>query len=298
LPFTSRIQWHEALFLALGGVLTLVLAVQHGLTQGATLAVAATTAGYAGVMQLSEKGSRARLLSSAVVTWLLYVGSSGIIEVLRLPLHSGQILAWDIQFFGATPAVAWQSALSRWIVEVLSAAYLSYQVYVHWAFFSAWCLPTAQRLAFMQCVFTTFVVGFSAYFLFPAATPGVAFPDLFAASLDGGTITRFNEMLNARIAARYDAFPSMHVLATVTLLSWDFRNYRARFWMMLLPALLMAVGTLALRLHYFTDLLASAALFVVLQSWFRLRTASQAGIALDGMLECPTSQTVRESNDV
>jgi hypothetical protein len=271
--FTTRIQVHEALFLALGSVLAVVLMVGHGLVQEVTLGVAASTVGYAGVLFLSRKGSRARLVASAAVTWLLYVGSSRMVEALQLPLHSAQLLAWDAWLLGATPAVAWQSALLPWMVEVLSAAYLSYQVYVHWAFLSAWCLSVERRREFMRCVFTTFMVGFTVYFLFPAATPASAFPELFAAPVQGGAITGFNEMLNARIAARYDAFPSMHVLATLTLLAWDFQNHRVRFWLMLLPALLMVVGTLYLRLHYLTDLVTSVALFAVLQSCFRLRTS-------------------------
>lgn len=273
--FTSRIQAHEAFFLVLGSVLAVVLMVYHGLVQEVTLGVAASTVGYAGVLFLSRKGSRVRLVASAVVTWLLYVGSSAIIEALRLPLHSAQLLAWDAWLLGATPAVAWQGVLLPWMVEVLSVAYLSYQVYVHWAFLSAWCLSTELRREFMRCVFTTFAVGFSVYFLFPAATPAMAFPELFTASTQGGAITSFNEMLNARIAARYDAFPSMHVLVTLTLLAWDFQNHRVRFWLMLLPALFMAIGTLYLRLHYLTDLVASVALFAVLQSCFRLRTTLQ-----------------------
>ncbi|RBP48005.1 PAP2 superfamily protein [Roseimicrobium gellanilyticum] len=268
-------QVHEALFLALGLILLLALTVHCGVARDSTLVAAAATAGYASVLFLSQKGSRTRLLACAMVTWLLYVGSSDIIEALQLPVHSAQILAWDTWLLGGTPSVSWQGALSPWMVGVLSAAYLSYQVYVHWAFLSAWRLSTAERMEFTRCVFTTFVVGFSGYFLFPAATPAAAFPELFAAPLGGGAVTAFNEMLNGSIAARYDAFPSMHVLATATLLAWDFRFYRARFWVMLLPALLMAVGTLYLRLHYFADLLASGMLFVVLQWCFRLKAASQ-----------------------
>lgn len=271
----ARMQVHEALFLALGSVLTFALAMAPRVAWEMILGVAATMVGYAGVLWISRKGSRARLLASAVITWLLYVGSSGVIEALQTPLHSARILAWDTWFLGATPAVAWEGALDPWAVEVLSASYLSYQVYVHWAFLSAWWVGTARRVEFTRCVFTTFAVGFSGYFLFPAETPARAFPELFAAPVQGGVITAFNEMLNGSMAARYDAFPSMHVLITMTLLAWDFQHYRARFWVMLGPALLMSLGTLYLRLHYFTDIAASIMLFVLLQSCFRLRAALQ-----------------------
>jgi membrane-associated phospholipid phosphatase len=168
----------------------------------------------------------------------------------------------------------WQGRLAPWIGDALSAAYLSYQVYVHWAFISAWFLSTPQRMQFARGVFTTFAVGFTCYFLLPAETPQVAFPQIFDAPQQGGLIMTLNEMLNSRMAARYDAFPSMHVLVTMTLLAWDWGHYRVRFWIMLLPAVLMAVGTLYLRLHYLTDLMASAALFIALQYGFRLGARS------------------------
>lgn len=271
----SHLQVHEALFLVLGIVLTFSLSVHHGVARGVTLSVTAATVTYAGIMLLSQKGARARLVASAMVTWLLYVGSSEIIEALHLPVRSARVLAWDTWLLGGTPAVSWQGTWAPWMADVFSAAYLNYQVYIHWAFLSAWCISAAQRLEFMRWVFTTFVVGFSGYFLFPAVTPAAAFPELFAAPVQGGLITSFNEFLNARMAARYDAFPSMHVLVTMTLLAWDFQCYRVRFWIMLPPALLMTIGTLYLRLHYFTDIVASVALFVVLQFCFRLRASLQ-----------------------
>ena len=274
-----HLQLHEALYLALGGALALALMVRHGAAQELTLGVMAATIAYAGVMFLSQKGERVRLVAAALATWLVYGGSSSIIEALRLPLRSAQFLAWDTWLCGVTPAASWQGGLPPWTADVFSAAYLSYQVYVHWAYLSAWCLVAARRMEFMRGVFTTFAVGFSAYFLLPAATPAVAFPELFAAPVQGGVITAFNEMLNLRVAARYDAFPSMHVLVTMTLLAWDWSHYRVRFWIMMAPAALMAAGTLYLRLHYFVDLAASAVLFGLLQSYFRWKAGNHVALS-------------------
>jgi membrane-associated phospholipid phosphatase len=82
-------------------------------------------------------------------------------------------------------------------------------------------------------------------------------------------ILRSNEFLNAAASARYDAFPSLHVLVTLTLLRMDWREKRWRFWTMLGPSLVMIASTLALRLHYAVDLLASAILFALLCVFWR-----------------------------
>ena len=70
------------------------------------------------------------------------------------------------------------------------------------------------------------------------------------------------------MAARYDSFPSLHVLITLMLLGWDWRRFRGRFWIMLIPSMVMIASTVALRLHYTVDLLASGMLFVGLHAFF------------------------------
>jgi hypothetical protein len=54
------------------------------------------------------------------------------------------------------------------------------------------------------------------------------------------------------------------VLITLCLLSFDWRHFRLRFWIMLTPALLILPATIALRLHYVVDVLASFVLFALL----------------------------------
>ncbi len=64
-----------------------------------------------------------------------------------------------------------------------------------------------------------------------------------------GALTRLNTEIVARLASRYDAFPSLHVLVTAALLACDWRWCRTRFWIMLLPGLGLMFATLPLRLH-------------------------------------------------
>lgn len=263
-----RLQLHEKLYLALAGALGAALAWQRGLA-GITLMVAGATLAYIVVMRLSAPGSRARLLAMLVFTWVLYNGSTPVIDALQGPRHHATLLGWDRWFLGETPSIVWQGRLPSVVGDVLSVAYLSYQVYVHWAFVAGWFLAAELRSRFMQIIGVAFVVGFGCYVAFPALTPANAFPGLYEAPVPGGFLTRLNELLNAGMAARYDAFPSMHVLITAMLLTWDWRHERRRFWVMLGPAVLMTVGTLYLRLHYAVDLLGSLVLYLLLDGLFR-----------------------------
>lgn len=260
----ARWQLHEGLYLALGGALTAALAWRNGF--GAPLPVVATAMLlYAALLSRAPVGGRARLLAAYVATWALYAGSGRLVEALRVPLRHETLLDWDTRLFGQTPAVALQGVLSAGWVEALALGYLSYHVYLHWALIEAWRSRDSDcRAGLSRRVFSAFAAGLAGYLLFPAAPPEAAFPTLFPEPLPGGVFSRLNDTVNRALAAPYDAFPSLHVLITATLLLWDWRRRRARFWIMLAPSLLMLAATLGLRLHYAVDLLASALLFAVL----------------------------------
>ena len=148
----------------------------------------------------------------------------------------------------------------RW-GEFLTTGYLSYLPYLHWALISSLFATSENRARWTNEVWGAFAVGLVGYLVWPASSPGVAFPELFSAPVAGGMVTRLNETVNATASARYDAFPSLHLLITLTLLHYDWRTMRWRFWIMLVPSLVMLVATLALRLHYAVDLIASTLIF-------------------------------------
>ncbi|WP_395742398.1 phosphatase PAP2 family protein [Prosthecobacter sp.] len=255
-------QIHEGLYLGFGVVLCVALACLHG-WDVLLLEVAVLTCGYALLVRTSAAGGRMRLAGAYVATWALYAGSSMLVEALAVPLRHHELLAADAALFGVSPVLALRGVTAPWMNDVLSAGYMSYHVYLHWALLQAF-IQDGRRLLFSSRLFTAFAVGFAGYLLYPAAPPLTAFPELFSAPLPGGLLTHWNEQINHAMASRYDAFPSLHVLITLTLLAWDWRCFRLRFWLMLLPSLLMLAATLVLRLHYAVDLLAAALLFLIL----------------------------------
>jgi hypothetical protein len=240
-------------------------------------AVAITTllvaSAYSIVLWKCALGSRARLLAGYVVVWAGYLGSAAVVEAMGVPIRSAELLALDRAIFGETPAVPMSAFQAQWLGEFLSLGYLTYMVYLHLALFTAMMADAPTRARWLHAVWGAFAVGLVGYFAFPASSPNRVFPDLFARPIAGGAITRANEAINAAASAQYDAFPSLHVLVTLALLRMDWRESRRRFWVMLGPSLIMAVSTLALRLHYAVDLLTSVILFVMLCALWRRHPA-------------------------
>ena len=264
----GRIQIHEWSLRALGVGVTLSLVGRAGMCIE-TVSSFAVILAYAIALLWTPQASRMRLVANYGIVWAGYPGSSPVIEALHLPLHSGDLLNADRWLLGETPSIAMSAFHQRWIGELLSLGYLSYQAYLHWGLIDAGFKAPAYRVKMSRWVFTAFALGFAGYYLFPAASPYLAHAGLYDEAIAGGWLTRFNETLNASMGARYDAFPSLHALITLTLLAFDWRANRSRFWIMLVPSLLMAVGTLALRLHYCVDLVASVALFAGLIFFWR-----------------------------
>lgn len=205
------------------------------------------------------------------MVWLGYLGSTSIIESLHQTSHHAALLALDHRLMGETPSVSLSSFEGAWIGETLSAGYLSYQIYVHWAFVEAMFKSNAWRERCGNMLFSAFALGFLGYMLFPASPPAAVYPELYSAPLAGAWLMQLNNALNAAAAARFDSFPSLHLLITLTLLLHDWRWARRRFLIMLVPSLVMMASTLALRFHYAVDLIASLVLFTGLVLIWRTR---------------------------
>ena len=66
-----------------------------------------------------------------------------------------------------------------------------------------------------------------------------------------------------------DVFPSVHLAASLYLLLFDWQHGRRRFWIYLLPCVVLWWSTMYLRFHYFVDLLAGAAM--AMAGWWMAR---------------------------
>lgn len=257
----------ERVFLCVGSMITLTLLAKAAMSSsGAVICVAGVVmiwlAGYWFAVCRTEPNGVARIITNFVTVWLLYSGSGKIINAIQRPDCGETLLSWDRQLFGESPAVSLQSLASPWINEILSAGYLTYHLYLFWFLLNTIWLPPNERVYFTRPLFIAFGLGFSLYFLMPAAGICVSFPELFPRPVTGYWITSFVDALVANMAASYDSFPSMHVFVTGVMLSCDLVHQRRRFWIMLIPSLVMVVSTVLLRMHFTVDLIVSAFMLI------------------------------------
>jgi hypothetical protein len=262
------------MLLSLGGLTALALAARE---RPAEAGMAAAAGGALAAVALALRAPRVRKLrlaaSYAFIAWF-YFSVPRITPALGFPLRDDALLAADEALFGVTPAVGLGRWATPWLTDLLSACYASYLVYLHGALLYALARPVGEADRLAGSLFPAFAVGLAGYLLVPAVGPGAAFPELFPAPLRGGLLTRLNAALVASGSARYDVFPSLHVLITCTLLDHDRRWARRRFRLVLLPAAGMVLAAVYLRYHYAVDLLAGFAAFVAVRAWVAPRDAA------------------------
>jgi membrane-associated phospholipid phosphatase len=174
------------------------------------------------------------------------------------------LLGWDRALLGETPALAWQKYLGPWMADLAMAGYLFFFYYIV-AGPGVYCVKDLRK--FRQCIvglFTMYGLAFTGYTVLPAGGPWRWMT--FDAPLHGPLLLdRVLGPVNAGSNA-VDVFPSVHLAASLYLLLFDWQNGRRRFWIYLVPCVILWWSTMFLRFHYFVDLLGGAV--VALAGWW------------------------------
>ncbi len=265
-PADSRRLYERALLL-LGMLSTAALLIRAGPTHAASWEVGGVTLAYACLTRLWERGRM--FLASAYVAWF-YTAVARITPALGTRLWDDELYALDRRLFGTTPALACVAFATPWLTDLLSACYLAFHVYLLVAFVHALSaeysvLTTKVSFPAWPSALTAYAVGFAGYLLVPAVGPWRALAEAFTTPLEGGPLTRFCQSVVTHGSSVYDVFPSLHLLVAAVLLEQDWRFCRQRFAVMVGPMLGMILATVYLRYHYAVDLLAGAALYILLR---------------------------------
>lgn len=206
---------------------------------------------------------RVRLLLYPAVMGISFYAMGAAVPLLGNDKVDGLLLEWDRALVGETPALAWQYWLHPGAADLAMAGYLFFFFYLVVGP-AVYCV-TDLRL-FRKCIvglFTMYGLAFTGYTLLPAGGPW-RWMD-FATPLEGAFLLEWTlPTVNAGSNA-IDVFPSVHVAATLYLLLFDWQHGRRRFWLYVLPCLVLWWSTMYLRFHYFVDLLGGIA--VALAGW-------------------------------
>jgi hypothetical protein len=207
---------------------------------------------------------RMRLLYYPSVMGISFYAMGAAVPLLEIPKVDALLLGWDRALVGETPAVSWEKWLHPGLEDLAMAGYLFFFYYLI-AGPGYYCVRDLRL--FRKCIvglFTMYGLSFIGYTLLPASGPHRWMT--FATPLRGPwVLDRTLDIVNDGSNC-VDVFPSVHLAATLYLLLFDWRHGRRRFWIYLLPCLVLWWSTMYLRFHYFVDLLAGVA--VALAGWW------------------------------
>ena len=181
----------------------------------------------------------------------------GYAEVLA---HDGIVQGWEAALFGGQPSFDWIRAQpSVFWSGLLHLAYLSYYpiIYVPPLLLLAAARPEDARTVIFATM-TAFVICYVVFATFPVAGPNYAFVHPTGAVREVWSARVVYGLLNAG-SAMGTAFPSSHVAATMAAVGALWLVWRPSFWVVLVPAVLLAISTVYCQMHYAVDAAAGLA---------------------------------------
>lgn len=194
------------------------------------------------------------------------------------PVHDAIVQGWERAIFGGMPSVTlWQQYPSAWLSTLLHSAY--------WAYYLIVPIPVlffafrGDRVALRRAILIelgTFLFCYLWFVFFPVAGPYYEFPRPTGIMMDNPAA----RLVYATLAAGGSygaAFPSSHVAATTSAVIAAWLGSRRLGYFLVIPALLLVIGTVYCQMHYAIDasagLLTGIAVPLLLLRWDRGRCA-------------------------
>jgi membrane-associated phospholipid phosphatase len=175
--------------------------------------------------------------------------------------HDVLVRAWEHRLFGGEPSrMWWQTEPSVFWSTVFHGAYFAYYAIIVLPVIALLATerPEAARRS-VTWLLVTYLICYVAFLLFPVAGPYYEFPrpaPWFLDNIPARLVYRTLDQGSAYGAA----FPSSHVAATLVATATTFLGSRRLGWILLVPAVLLAIGVVYCQMHYAVDALAGAGL--------------------------------------
>jgi membrane-associated phospholipid phosphatase len=204
--------------------------------------------------------------AAMVLVILGYSSMATLTEFPYLPDRDGLMQQIDrVLFFGAEPLHLLERLVTPWLSEWLAFCYVMYVSIV--TFTLGGMLWTRQRRATTEFAFVltaTLVTGYITYTLVPVRGP--MYTLTFSTSIDQYVIglVRASSLDAWRISR--DCFPSLHTALSLSLWLLAFRRLRWLAWALVPIVASIPFACVYLRYHYVTDVIAGAALALVVNA--------------------------------
>ena len=241
-----------------GGMTGLVIAGIHAVAYLAITPLARwrPESGLLGFLRVSYPVALAPVLYAEIATLNRFFTES---------FFDGLVQSWDAKIFGGQPSIELSSALP-WLPfsEVLHLAYFGYYGIVPIALIGVFCtkgFAALHRTAFV--VATAFFACYLIFMVFPVAGPRYEFARIEGPISEGAFYGLVHTILESG-SSKGAAFPSSHIAASLAAVLGAAREDARWFWLLIIPEIALALGTVYGRFHYAIDALAGFALAVLI----------------------------------
>lgn len=209
----------------------------------------------------SSGGARLlRIVYPVALTPLLYSELAFLNRLVTDGYLDGTVQAWEAALFGGQPSLSLSASLPAFpLSEFLHLGYVAYYLIVPIALLGVWRTrggAALHRAAF--AVAATFYLCYLVFTLFPVAGPRYAFEPIGGA-LSEGTLYGLVHAILEGGSSKGTAFPSSHIAASAAAVLAAGREDARWLWLLLVPEVALAVGTVFGRFHYAVDALAGVA---------------------------------------
>ncbi|MEP7325236.1 MAG: phosphatase PAP2 family protein [Gemmatimonadota bacterium] len=196
----------------------------------------------------------------------------------QIRVHDDLVRHWERLLFGAEVSrVWWQEHGSRFWSTVFHASYFSYYVIIPLPL--AWFALTGDLASLRRSVliiFSTFLVCYACFLLFPVAGPYYEFSRPAPWFIANGPARLVYATLST--GSSYGAaFPSSHVAATVAAALAGWLGSRKLGIILAIPTILLTIGVVYCQMHYAVDALAGILLGVGMAWVFRRKDGRTEG---------------------
>ena len=214
---------------------------------------------------------RARLFIWGSMMGATYLLLGRVVPLIH-PTHEDSLLrAMEFALVRDLPQLLMVNWQRPWLTDLCTLFYLFFFYYIFAGPLHYWWRDLPRAKACFGGLICMYSIGYLGYTCLPALGPvnqlGVS---------QGGWIAQTGMTFVMERCNKVDVFPSIHFAATFYLLLFDYKNYRARFWWLLLPCIGLWFSTVYLRFHYVVDLLAGMMLAFAA---FWVATAIQQSLA-------------------
>lgn len=191
-------------------------------------------------------------------------------QVLRAGYHDELVMKWEMALFGRQMATDFRAMLpSKLLGEVLHLGYFCYYLTLPALFIPLWLMKRYREFRIsMGVVGATYIFCYFWYVYFPVTGPFWQFPKPDPET-QGWVFPQITYSIVSAGSSRGSAFPSSHIAASIAVLAMARHYYRPAYWFLLVPVVLLTVGTVYGGFHYAVDSVAGLAIGLLFYAFGR-----------------------------